>query len=354
MLILAAVPAWSSRKKQALARPLRVACVGNSVTYGYGLANRGRDAYPVRLQVMLDSAYGVNRFEVGNFGHSGSTLLRKGHRPYMNLPEFRQALDFKADWVVIHLGLNDTDPRNWPDWKEEFIPDYRALIDSFRAVNPEARILICKMTPIFDRHSRFQSGTRDWHAQIQQAIAQVAQGAGVQLIDLFTPLHSRPDLFPDALHPNPEGALILAKTVYGALTGDHGGLRLPPVYSSGMVLPRDEHLLIEGSANARCSIRRVLSKDGKVVDEGETFTYADDHIVYQCAIESVESLFLLIVHGAVLVDFKRYLTIFDFHLNRWVNLLRQFTFRAFHSNDTVLVLVDCNTRRNINRQFSYS
>ena len=275
MLLLAAVPAWSARKKQALARPLRVACVGNSVTYGYGLANRGRDAYPVRLQAMLDSAYGVNRFEVGNFGHSGSTLLRKGHRPYMNLPEFRQALDFKADWVVIHLGLNDTDPRNWPDWKEEFIPDYRALIDSFRAVNPEARILICKMTPIFDRHLRFQSGTRDWHAQIQQAIVQVAQGAGVQLIDLFTPLHSRPDLFPDALHPNPEGALILAKTVYGALTGDHGGLRLPPVYSSGMVLPRDEHLLIEGSANARCSIRRVLSKDGKVVDEGETFTYAD-------------------------------------------------------------------------------
>ena len=275
MLLLAALPAWSARKKQAPARPLRVACVGNSVTYGYGLANRGRDAYPVRLQAMLDSAYGANRFEVGNFGHSGSTLLRKGHRPYMNLPEFRQALDFKADWVVIHLGLNDTDPRNWPDWKEEFIPDYRALIDSFRAVNPEARILICKMTPIFDRHSRFQSGTRDWHAQIQQAIAQVAQGAGVQLIDLFTPLHSRPDLFPDALHPNPEGALILAKTVYGALTGDHGGLRLPPVYSSGMVLPRDEHLLIEGSANARCSIHRVLSKDGKVVDEGETFTYAD-------------------------------------------------------------------------------
>ena len=275
MLLLAAVPAWSARKKQALARPLRVACVGNSVTYGYGLANRGRDAYPVRLQAMLDSAYGANRFEVGNFGHSGSTLLRKGHRPYMNLPEFRQALDFKADWVVIHLGLNDTDPRNWPDWKEEFIPDYRALIDSFRAVNPEARILICKMTPIFDRHSRFQSGTRDWHAQIQQAIAQVAQGAGVQLIDLFTPLHCRPDLFPDALHPNPEGALILAKTVYGALTGDHGGLQLPPVYSSGMVLPRDEHLLIEGRANARCSIHRVLSRDGKVVDEGDTFTYAD-------------------------------------------------------------------------------
>ena len=188
---------------------------------------------------LLDATYGAGRFEVGNFGRSGATLLNRGHRPYMQQPEFRRAMDFKADWVVIHLGLNDTDPRDWPDWKEDFIPDYRALIDSFLVANPEARVLICLMTPIFDRHARFQSGTRDWHAQIQAAIRKVAGGANVQLIDLNTPLHSRPDLFPDALHPNPEGAQILARTVYGALTGDYGGLRLPPVYSIGMVLPRD-------------------------------------------------------------------------------------------------------------------
>lgn len=252
------------------AQKIKVACVGNSVTYGYGLQDREHDSYPVRLQQMLGEGY-----EVQNFGHSGATLLYKGHRPYIGLPEFHQALNFKPDWVVIHLGLNDTDPRNWPDWKEEFIPNYRALIDSFRLVNPEARILVCKMTPIFDRHPRFQSGTRDWHAQVQKAIERVAQGAGAQLIDLFTPLHNRPDLFPDALHPNPEGAKILAKTVYSALTGDYGGLHLPPVYSSGMVLPRDEPLLLEGRANARSKIRRVLSKDGKVVDEGETFSRAD-------------------------------------------------------------------------------
>ncbi|MBR1800584.1 MAG: sialate O-acetylesterase [Bacteroidaceae bacterium] len=275
ILSLVASPVWSARKKKTEVRPTRVACVGNSVTYGYGLRHRDRDAYPVRLQQMLDSAYGANRYEVGSFGHSGSTLLSKGHRPYVKTPEFRQAMDFKADWVVIHLGLNDTDPRNWPDWKEDFIPDYRALIDSFRTANPEARILICRMTPIFDRHPRFQSGTRDWHAQIQQAIGQVARGANVQLIDLYSPLHSRPDLFPDALHPNPEGAQILARTVYGALTGDYGGLRLPPVYASGMVLPRDEHLLIEGQANARQDVHAVLSKDGKVVEERDAFTRAD-------------------------------------------------------------------------------
>ncbi len=126
LFCLAAMPAWCARKHQTTENPLRVACVGNSVTYGYGLANRERDAYPVRLQAMLESAYGTKRFEVGNFGHSGSTLLKKGHHPYMNLTEFRQAMEFKADGVVIHLRLNHTDPRNWPDWKEEFIPDYRS------------------------------------------------------------------------------------------------------------------------------------------------------------------------------------------------------------------------------------
>lgn len=101
----------------------KVACVGNSVTYGYLLPDREQNAYPAQLQRLLGEGY-----EVGNFGHSGATLLRHGHRPYDKLPEFRQALDFKADIVVIHLGLNDTDPRNWPHYSDEFIPEDRKSV----------------------------------------------------------------------------------------------------------------------------------------------------------------------------------------------------------------------------------
>ncbi len=234
----------------AAQKKTRVACVGNSVTYGYLLPEREKNAYPSQLQALLGDGY-----EVGNFGHSGSTLLRKGHRPYDRLPEFRQALDFKADLVVIHLGLNDTDPRNWPQHSEEFIPDYRALIDSFRTVNPAAKIWICRMTPIFHGHRRFQSGTRDWHALIQQRIEQIAATAGVGLIDLYEPLHKRPDLFPDFLHPNAEGAGILARTVYGAITGDHGGLRLPQTFGSGMVVQRERPFIVHGTANAGEEVR---------------------------------------------------------------------------------------------------
>lgn len=224
---------------------IKVACVGNSVTYGYGLKDRAHDAYPVRLQAMLGDKY-----EVRNFGHSGATLLTQGHNPYVKLPEFRAALDFKADLVVIHLGLNDTDPRNWPHHADEFIPNYRALIDSFRVANPKAKIWICLMTPIFHDHPRFDSGTRLWHGLIQQRIRQIAATDNVGLIDLYTPLHSHPDLFPDALHPNPEGALILAKTVFSELTGNYGGLQLPATYGNSMVLQRQRPIRIQGTANA--------------------------------------------------------------------------------------------------------
>lgn len=227
------------------AQRTRVACVGNSVTYGYLLPNRERDAYPAQLQRLLG-----DRYEVGNFGHSGATLLSHGHRPYIRTAEFPAALKFRPDIVVIHLGLNDTDPRNWPDHRDEFVTDYRALVDSFRAVNPRARIYLCRMTPIFTGHPRFESSTRDWHTQIQDAIVRTAQSLRLPLIDLYTPLHSRPELFGDALHPDAEGAGIIARTVYGAVTGDYGGLRLPLPYGEGMVLQRRQPVVLHGSADA--------------------------------------------------------------------------------------------------------
>ena len=246
---------------------LRVACVGNSVTYGYGLSDREHTAYPVVLQQLLGKG-----FDVRNFGHSGATLLRHGHRPYTQLPEFRQAMDFKADLVVIHLGLNDTDPRNWPNYGDEFIGDYRALIDSFRVANPKARIWICLMTPIFHRHSRFQSGTRDWHEAIQKTIRQIAATADVGLIDLHTPLYSHPELSPDALHPNAEGAAILARTVCSAITGNYGGLQPSPMYGNGMVLQRGDSIVLHGMANANDQIRVVfkgLERTASAATNGE-------------------------------------------------------------------------------------
>ena len=223
----------------------KIACIGNSVTYGTGVAGRDTSAYPVVLQRMLGG-----RYTVGNFGRSGATLLKKGFRPYNRTEEFNAALSFRPDIAVIHLGLNDTDPRAWPDFRDEFISDYLWLIDTLRSAGT-TEFYIARLSPIFHGHRRFKAGTRDWYWQIQEMIEAVASISGATLIDFYTPLKDRPDLLPDNLHPDVRGAAMLAETVFSAVTGNYGGLQLPQAWSDGMVLQHDRIITLKGIANRK-------------------------------------------------------------------------------------------------------
>jgi sialate O-acetylesterase len=227
------------------AQKIKVACVGNSVTAGYLLAKPQQESYPAQLQQLLGDQY-----LVGNFGHSGATLLKKGHNPYYKTKAFNDALNFRADIAIIHLGLNDTDPRNWPNYKGDFQADYQWLIDSLKQGNPKLKIYICKLSPIFSGHPRFKSGTRDWYGQIQDKIVQVAKVNGLELIDLNVVLNNHPELFADNLHPDVKGAGIIAKTVYGHITGYFEGFKLNALFTDHMVLQRDQPIPVYGIANA--------------------------------------------------------------------------------------------------------
>ena len=46
------------------------------ITFGYLLPDPATQSYPSVLARLLGEGY-----EIGNFGHSGTTLLRHGHRP---------------------------------------------------------------------------------------------------------------------------------------------------------------------------------------------------------------------------------------------------------------------------------
>lgn len=269
--------------------PIRVACIGNSVTYGYGHKDPAATSYPTRLEEMLGANY-----EVRNFGHSGATLLNHGHRPYTKQQAYRDAIAFVPDKAIIHLGLNDTDPRNWPNYRDEFIPDYLDLIDTLRAANPKVEVWVCRMTPIFHGHHRFKSGTRDWHAQIQTAIEEVARLADVHIIDLHEPLYHRPDLFADALHPNAEGAGILAQTVYSAMTGDYGGLQLPSIYTSHMVIQQDKPFVLHGTSNAG---RKVIATLGREKQRASTSSDGTWKVTFRARKATREPLTLTITDG---------------------------------------------------------
>lgn len=222
----------------------RVACIGDSVTEGYGISDSTQN-YPAQLQSLLGT-----EFLVGNFGHSGATLLRRGHNPYHKTNAYQEALSFNPDIIIIALGLNDTDPRNWPNFKNEFAGDYSRLIRDFKQVNPNVKVFICTMTPIFSGHKRFLSGTRDWFNQIQTLIPEIAQAHGATVIDNHAILAARIDLFEDYLHPNSRGAELIANKVSAYLKSIQQPLSLHETFGNHMVLQRDVINKIYGKASA--------------------------------------------------------------------------------------------------------
>ena len=111
--------------------------------------------------------------------------------------------------------------------------------------------------------NRREELVKDFEMQIQKAIEHVSRVADVPLIDLQEGLYNRPDLLPDALHPVAEGAGILARTVYSALTGDYGGLQMPAVYGDNMVLQREKALVLQGIANSGEKVSVEIGKQKK-------------------------------------------------------------------------------------------
>jgi sialate O-acetylesterase len=213
LVILFSLGQWGCRGKEIRERPVRVACVGDSVTFGTNIAERKVNCWPARLQALLGPGY-----RVGNFGLPGATLLARGYRPYAGSRKYRKALAFNADIVIISLGLNDNDPGIWPRHGGGFFADYVKLVGAFRGQDPEKkRVFICRLTPVFDAHLRVAAGIPDYYALIQGEIERVARECPCPLIDLHAPLRSRADLFPDALHPDAGGALIIARKVYQEL-----------------------------------------------------------------------------------------------------------------------------------------
>ena len=188
---------------------IKVACVGNSITFGYGIDDRDHGSYPVQLQNMLG-----NEWEVRNFGNSGSTLLRNGDRPYWNQKEFYTSKAFDPDVVVIMLGTNDTKPQNWKN-KDQFISDYTAMINEYKALPSKPFIIVCIPVPAYS--GRWEISDSIIRADLTPMIKTIAKKNHVQMINLYIPLSNHSELFPDGIHPNAQGAGIMAKFISGDL-----------------------------------------------------------------------------------------------------------------------------------------
>ena len=201
---------WLRSFKAPRKDAVRVACIGNSITFGAGIRNRSRDSYPSVLARMLGDSYWVK-----NFGVSARTMLNKGDHPYMNEPAYKNALAFNPNIVVIKLGTNDSKSFNWK-YKADFMKDAQTMIDAFKGLPSQPKIYLCYPSKAYLTGDGINDDIIS--KEIIPMIKKLAKKNNLSVIDLHTAMDGMPELFPDRIHPNEKGAQVMAKAVYQSIS----------------------------------------------------------------------------------------------------------------------------------------
>ena len=199
---------WSACEA-AREAPKRIACVGDSITFGAAIKDRVKNCYPAQLGRMLGE-----KFEVRNFGVNGATLLKKGDKPYWKLKAYANARDFQPEIVVVKLGTNDSKPHNWKH-KEEYVADYVELIESFRKLASKPTVWVCYPVPAYP--GRWGITDKVMKEEVMPRLDEVAKKSGCKVIDLYSALSDKKEMFPDLVHPNAKGATLIAEAVSSAI-----------------------------------------------------------------------------------------------------------------------------------------
>lgn len=253
----------------------KVACVGNSITYGYGIESwPDQTSYPHHLQGLLRENAPSDTVE--NFGVSGLTVRKDDQASYWKGYRFAPAIEFAADTVIIELGTNDS--KAYSSWNtpaqdaavdSAITADFEALIDTFQVAS-KPHVFIC-LAPYVNNV--------EWNIldtavvnRVNPAILRAGLEKGVNIIDLhsrFSALENPSWYLSDMVHPSVEGAKHLAEIVYSHLqmdtlrvTQDGSKLVAPKGfgyqwYKDGRLLEGDtlETLAISGAGKYKVSVK---------------------------------------------------------------------------------------------------
>lgn len=192
---------------------IKVACVGDSVTYGFGIKNWIKNNYPALLGDILGE-----KFNVCCFGVSGTTVQKNGDDPYVNTKAYAQSKQYKADIVVFMLGSNDSKPYNFKS-TEKLMEEYEALVTEYEKVSPDCKIFLCTPPTAYFPEGKSE-GLTSFDIQpliieeIAEEIRSFAREKDYSLIDINALTKDNPSLFcGDRVHPNNSGAALIADTI---------------------------------------------------------------------------------------------------------------------------------------------
>lgn len=221
LAMIAGVVLFSTRAEAKI----KVACIGDSITYGYTLPDRENTCYPRQLQLLLDEAK-AGEYEVRNFGNSGRGIYldsKRGNemRGFRYMKEHKAAIEWKPDIVICNLGINDNGEyiKEFTGGRKrgQFIDDYIRLLGDYKKANRKAKLYIwTKLAPLTEGQRFYRSPEPFLMQADLETIAKKTHAIG---IDMQAPLMGECDAIfaKDHIHPDPAGARIIAETTFKAL-----------------------------------------------------------------------------------------------------------------------------------------
>lgn len=215
-------PAYVLPVAPAAPGTVKVACVGDSHTFGMFLWNRAASCYPARLQALLGSGYAV-----GNFGANSQAVQKDADYCYVNHGAFENSTAYTPDIVIILLGSNDAKPNNWHG-AESFKADYTDLVQRYLALpsRPQVYLVLLPIAEVVCQNNAAPYGMRyETMAEINQTITEIADELALPLVDLFGMGGGSDEYFIfDNVHFNKTGAQYAAQQIYTALVPAHAGV----------------------------------------------------------------------------------------------------------------------------------
>lgn len=190
---------------------LRVACVGDSITFGSHSTDPNRFSYPAVLQDILGL-----RFRVENFGVSGATATRGYNKSYTDLGAFEESLNFFPELVVLGLGTNDAKEFD----ERRFIRDYKRIINTYCNISTNPQVWVFTPPPLYkDKVLRMSQSVIN--EIFPTLIPRIVQETCANGIDIFSTMGGaqlqHPELIDDYCHPNDAGYQLMAKTISQAI-----------------------------------------------------------------------------------------------------------------------------------------
>lgn len=214
--LLSAAPLKTAQLLAASKEPVRIVCIGDSIT-GVYYHSGGLRAYPEMLQIALQKLYPQAQITVRNAGISGDTTIGALKRLE------RDVLVHKPHLVTVMFGMNDMTRVPLADFKKNLLE----IITRCRQTGAE--VILCTQNSVIETPARPTAKL----AEFTQAIHDVAKAESLAVADCaaaFEAVRAKDTLewnllLSDPIHPNMDGHKLFAETIAWTISGERVPLK---------------------------------------------------------------------------------------------------------------------------------